>query len=70
MSEKQKQVPIEISMDMIAVDVIWDLLDREYILPELVAHWPGVNAITVRNQPIPAHDSYAGAMPIAFAYHI
>lgn len=49
------------------IDLIWDILDRDKILPDLVADWPGINAVAPRDHLISLHDQDAGPMPISFA---
>lgn len=58
------------SPDKVAIDLIWDLLGLESVLLELVTQWTDVNAIAVREKPIPPQDSTAGPMPIGLAYFI
>ena len=54
----------------VAIDLIWDLLDRYEFLPELVTHWPSVNAVAVLTKLVPIHDPEAGPMPLGFAHFL
>lgn len=52
------------------MDLVWDLLDRDEVLSDLVTTWPGVNAVALRSKLIPAHDPEAGPMPLGFAHFL
>lgn len=52
------------------LDPIWDLLDRDVPLPDLVEDWPGINAVALQTQLVPTHDPSAGPMPLGFAYFL
>lgn len=65
-----KSNPAGETTDQIAIDLIWDLLDRSDVLPDLVTTWPGINAVAVREKLIPLFDPDAGPMPTGFAYFL
>lgn len=56
--------------DPVGIDFIWDLLDLESIIPELVTSWSVINSIEGRGQLISAKDTASGPMMVVFAYFI
>ena len=58
------------SKDDVSIDLIWQLLDRDDVLSDLITDWPGVNAVAVRTKLIPLHDPEAGPMPLGFAHFL
>lgn len=70
MSDENKPLHNADSKKKVVVDLIWNRLDCDSVLPEHITECSGVNALTVCNQLIPAHDSSAGPMPIGSAYCI
>lgn len=53
MSEEKKLFSVGSSKEKIAVDLIWNVLDRKSVLLGLVTEWPGVNVLSIRNPLIP-----------------
>lgn len=56
--------------EQVAIDLIWDLLDRNEVLPDLITAWPGINAVAVLEKLIRSFDTDAGSMPPGFAYFL
>lgn len=70
MSDDTKPLPIGEHKETVNIDLIWNLLDRDAVLPDCITEWPGANALAVREELIPAHDPSVGLMLICFAYFI
>lgn len=54
--------------DGVAVDLLWQLLDRDNVLPDFLTEWPRVNAVAVRTKLISLHDPEADPMLHGFAH--
>lgn len=53
-----------------AVNHIWQLLDRNEVLSEVMRDWPGINSVTVQDNSILSYDPDGGSIPLGFAYFL
>lgn len=54
------------SKEQVAIDLIWALLGRSYVLPDLITQWFYINTVSVLENLTRAQDEAAGPMPPGF----
>lgn len=56
--------------EQVAIDLIWDLLDRNEVFPYLIIAWPGINDGVVCKKRITFFENDAGHIPPVFHYFL
>lgn len=69
-SQIDSNFPAATPPDYDQIDLILDLSDRDEVLPDLVADWSGISAVSLRDDLTPPFNQKASLMPISFTYFL
>lgn len=54
--------------EQVSIDLIWDLLHRNEIIPDIITAWSGINSVAVLKKLVISFYTDARSMPSGFAY--